>query len=44
MARRDLNPERHDTPGSAVGKDSDEGLHPIFRYDVGWVSDPSNGV
>ena len=30
MARRDLDLERHDTPGSAVGKDSDEALRPSF--------------
>ena len=26
MARRDLDPRKHDAPGSAVGKDSDEAL------------------
>ncbi len=30
MTRRDIDPRRYHTPGSAVGKDSDEALHCIF--------------
>ena len=34
MACRGFGKERHDAPGSAVGKDSDEALHRTFEYVV----------
>ena len=44
MARRDFGKERHDAPGSAVGKDLDEALHHTIQICRSAGFKPSNGV